>query len=101
MNKSNQIKLDELIAQSKKMYTDSDRETFSVKWWAFVKSLPRADAQIACRAYFTGIFESLDEISKDVKDLVENGTEQDRIDYYNLFEKLKEPLLSAKLRQAA
>jgi hypothetical protein len=101
MNKSNQIKLDELIVQSKKMYTDNDRETFSVKWWAFVKSLPPADAQIACRAYFAGIFETLDEIGKDVKDLVENGTEEERLEYAMLLEKLKEPLISAKLRQAA
>jgi hypothetical protein len=101
MNQLNKIKLYELIAQSKKMYDDDAMQAFSVKWRTFLNTLSPSDGKIACEAYFTGIFESLDEISKDVKDLVENGTEQDRIDYYNLLEKLKEPLISAKLRQAA
>lgn len=101
MNKSNQIKLDALIALSKKMYTDEDREIFSAKWWPFVKSLNTQDARIAIDTYFAGIFENLDKIGEDVKDLVENGTEEERLEYATLLEKLKEPLLSAKLRQAA
>ena len=101
MNKSNQIRLDELITQSKKMYTDSDRENFSAQWWPFVKSLPREDAQIAVKAYFNGIFENLDQIGKDVTDLVENGTDEECREYGILLEKLKEPLLAAKMRAAA
>lgn len=101
MNKANQTKLDELIAQSKNMYTDNDRETFSTHWWAFVNSLDTEDAKTACRAYFTGIFETLDKIGADVKDLVENGTEQERLEYSLLLDKLREPLISAQSRAAA
>ena len=94
MNKSNQIKLDAFIALSKKMYTDTDRENFSDQWWPFVKSLPLDEGRIAVKAYFDGIFENLAQIKQDVKDLVENGTEQERIEYNALLEKLKEPLLA-------
>jgi hypothetical protein len=101
MNTVNQQKLEELLTLSKKMYTDEDREIFSAKWWPFVKSLNPQDARIAVDAYFAGIFENLDQIGEDVKDLVENGTEQERLDYGVLLEKLKEPLLATKLRAAA
>lgn len=101
MNHSNKIKLIGLIAQSKKMYTDADTQAFAIKWRTFLDSLSQIDGEIACEAYFAAIFETLDKIEEDIKDLVENGTEQERQDYAVLLEKLKEPLLSAKLRQAA
>ena len=101
MNISDKQKLDELLAQSKKMYTHSDRENFSAQWWPFVKSLSHEDAQIAVKAYFDGIFENLDQIGKDVTDLVENGTDEECREYGVLLEKLKEPLLAAKMRAAA
>jgi hypothetical protein len=101
MNQLNKIKLNELIAQSKKMYTDADTQAFAIKWRTFLDSLDQIDGKIACEAYFAAIYETLDKIEEDVKDLVENGTEQERLDYSNLLEELKAPLLSTKLRAAA
>lgn len=101
MNKANQIKLDELITQSKTMYTDHDREVFSPKWWRFVNSLDSKDARIAVDAYFAAIFDNLNQIEKDVKDLVQNGTEQDRLEYSALLDTLKEPLMANRNRIAA
>ena len=97
MNQLNKIKLNELIAQSKKMYDDAELQAFSVKWRAFLNTLNQSDGKIACEAYFAGIFETLDLIKEDVKDLVENGTEQDRIEYSLMLDKLKEPLISANM----
>ncbi len=101
MNQSNKEKLNELIIQSKNLHDDAELQLFSVKWRTFLDTLSLEDGKIACEAYFTGIFETLDKIGEDVKDLVENGTEQERLDYAVLLEKLKEPLLSAQSRAAA
>lgn len=101
MTDSNQTQLDELIAESKTMYDDAAMQAFAAKWRAFLHSLNKTDGRIACYAYFDAIFETLDQIKEDVKDLVENGTEQERLDYFNLLEELKAPLISAKLRRAA
>ncbi len=98
MNQSNKVKLNEFIAQSKNMHDDTELQSFSVKWRAFLNSLSLEDGKIACLAYFDGIFETLDRIGEDVKDLVENGTEQERQHYFDELEKLKSmPFFTKKM----
>lgn len=98
MNQSDKVKLNELIAQSKNMHDDTELQGFSVKWRAFLNSLSLEDGKIACLAYFDGIFETLDKIGEDVKDLVENGTEQERQNYFDELEKLKSaPFFTKKM----
>lgn len=59
----------------------------------------RRDKELVLRNAFRQIH--LTVIEEDIKDLVANGTEQERVEYVVVLEKLKEPLLSAKLRAAA
>ena len=102
MNKSNKIRLDALILQSQTMGTEENSlEKFAAVWHSFLNELNANDRKIAVQAYFQGIKDNLEIIKKGVEEIVQNGTEIDRQAFSNEFEKIKELLISSKVKALA
>ena len=97
MNKLVKNRLDALIVQSQNMGAEENGlENFATKWHIFLAELNSIDRKIAVEAYFQGIFDNLEIIKKGIQDVAKNGSEKERQEYFNEFEKMKELLISSR-----